>query len=243
MSSDARSSAPSPSPLRLCACSPSTVQALDSPTRRLVLRVLRSRGAVSLSDLAAIVTAAPQAATADLSVTDEREAAVSLQHYHLPKLDAAELVSVDGRTLAPGPHRDVRDGPLTTRLLDGVCQDVWTAIAAASSDRRRVEVVAALARSGPTLTLEQLADTVDGAFAKRPDSPTAEPVDGGAHLATMLHHLHLPKLDAVGLLAYDYGNHQVSYAGRQWFGLDELAEALERTPRAGAPNASDSRHD
>ncbi|WP_136592167.1 DUF7344 domain-containing protein [Salinigranum halophilum] len=227
MSSDARSSAPSPSPLRLCACSPSTVQALDSPTRRLVLRVLLSRGAVSLSDLAAIVTAAPQAATADLSVTDEREAAVSLQHCHLPKLDAAELVSVDGRTLAPGPHRDVRDGPLTTRLLDGVCQDVWTAIAAASSDRRRVEVVAALARSGPTLTLEQLADTVDG----------------GAHLATMLHHLHLPKLDAVGLLAYDYGNHQVSYAGRQWFGLDELAEALERTPRAGAPNASDSRHD
>lgn len=245
MSSDARSPTPPPSSLQLCSCSPSTVRALENPVRRSVLHVLLTQGAVSSSTLASALTGDTEPLPSTPFET-LREAMVMLRHVHLPKLEDADLARVEAETVSPGPHVDVHNGPLTAPLLGVVRQDVWSAVAAASSSRLRRAVVDALARSGPTLTLGQVADVVTTSATQSAETVTGA-VDGTTDTTELLHHLHLPVLAEVGLVTYDYGRDHgrqtVSYTGRQWFDLDEFAEALARAPPIDERTFFNASHD
>lgn len=151
-----------------------------------------------------------------------------LRHVHLPKLEAADLVHVEEETLSLGPHEDVHSGPLDAQFLGVVRQDVWSAVAAASSNQWRRAVFDALARSGKPLTLGQVADII-GTSPPR-DAATETGAVDGTDIEVVLHHMHLPVLAESGLVTYDRERRTVSYTGRQWFDLDDLAEALDRIP-------------
>ncbi|WP_254763105.1 DUF7344 domain-containing protein [Natrinema marinum] len=76
-----------------------TLQALREPRRRAVCAVLATRrGAVSVSELAATLTArekGDEPTAADVSPVEQTHVAASLTHKHLPTLAAAGLVDYD----------------------------------------------------------------------------------------------------------------------------------------------------
>lgn len=203
------------------------------------MQALLSHESLPLSELSStLVNPDPAgASTSDPGFETRRDARTALSHVHLPKLEDAGLVSGDWSDdpVSLGHHPDIRDGSLTTSLLETVEQEVWGAIAAAHSTRRRHEVFAQLARSGPTLTLDQLAEALTASSTQSADQPSTDG-DRREQVAVRLHHLTLPKLDDAGLVSYDPSRHEVEYVGGRWFDLAELADALE----SGRHSAADT---
>lgn len=217
MSSTNRSGQSSPA-LEVCACSPATVRTLTDPTRHRILSVLFERGTVPTAELADAIAS---------STTRSERTSAALWHLHVPALEAAGLISVDraSGSVSLCSHPDVRDGPLSARLLGLVDEGVWTAVGAIHDDPWRTEVFAFLAESGPSSTLAALTRRVAQSFERRVDDAVTTGTPGGP-VSSALHHVHLPRLSAVGLLSYDGDSGAVAYAGGEWFELQSLVETL-----------------
>lgn len=227
MSPAAESPTRAPAPLQLCVCSAATVRVLVAPLRRVVLCALLTSGASSVDELTALV-----ATTTMNSVPDGLDSVgVALKHVHLPKLASAGLVSVDWTdgSLTVGSHPDIREGTLTPQLLGTVEQALWTAVAAVNRDPRRPAVLELVARTPSTLTLTDLTERLTGASARTTArAATARLTITRDHLAAALHHVHLPALDEVGLLAYDPSTHTVSSPTAPVVELPALVDALDQ---------------
>lgn len=206
------------SALDVCACSPATVRALGTPLRRRLVCVLLDRSPLQWAELVDAV-AAP--------TDDSHGMSVGLQHSHLPALTAARLATTErsARSVSLGSHPDLHDGPLSVPVLERVDQQVWTAVNVIHQDPWRGEVISFLAESGSTATLAALTRRVARSFERSDDDAVTTDTLGGP-ISSALHHVHLPKLSAVGLLDYDEDSGEVAYAGEEWFELSSLVETL-----------------
>jgi hypothetical protein len=170
-----------------------------------------------------------------LGADQQHAVEVSLHHVHLPKLEAAGLLSFDRDTgvLELQLHPDIYGGPLTEHLLSSVDQAVWAAVAAVHRDQRRGAVLTLLAQSGPTLDVEHLASRL----AESPVRTESQSPDRGREMKEdveiTLHHVHLPILDKVGLVTYDIDSGSVTYTGDGWFDLSAFVSTLPPRMRDG----------
>ncbi|AQL42514.1 hypothetical protein BV210_07225 [Halorientalis sp. IM1011] len=140
---------------------------------------------------------------------------VALVHVHLPKLDAAGLIEYDSESgtvrAKPGTpdpvarwRREPRDGD---RSFDGRATSGEAPTPGRYRDRRRtVRSVLTACAPGERTTLSVLAVAVT--VSER----GGEAVDYGS-VRAMLHHVHLPKLDAAGVVDYDPTTRTVRYRG------------------------------
>lgn len=161
--------------------------------RRVVLAVVLDRPTpVDERDLATRL-AAERTGDRPGEVSEEavRSARIDLRHTHLPALEASDLLEWDrqAETVARTDHLLYED-PQFRRFVnadaDVELEDVGDCLSAA----RRRRVLAVLDDRDAPLELGALA----GAVAERESDTEASDV------ATALHHVHLPKLEAAGLV-------------------------------------------
>lgn len=232
MPGQAMSSNSSPAPtddpvrLRLCNCSPDAVRVLAEPTRRAIVDALQTRHTLPVDLLPTTLTPAPSAR--DLGPPSPGgTSATALRHVHLPVLEDVGAVSYDREEdlVALGSDPDFHEDLLTDDRLTAVEQAVWDAIVAVHGNRRRTALLAQLNEGGEPTSVESLARrllaTDAGGATDRPESG-----DVLESLKTELHHIHLPKLAAVGLISYDPDQGIATYTADRWFRLPDLLDAL-----------------
>lgn len=179
---------------------------LTDGRRRESLSILADReGALRERDLAEAIAAAE---SDDVTESAVRTVTVELRHLHLPKLDEAGLVAwdPDGETVTAADHPLFEDSRL--RQLVEADDPEWDAVLEAVANGRRRSVLAALRSVGGPLQRDALAHAIaDGEDGSRPSPETVD------DLRVQLHHVHLPKLEAAGLVEYDAAEGTVTYEG------------------------------
>lgn len=183
-----------------------TFDALSNARRRATLAVLTARDACSIETLATHVTAREQAVDVEDVSEDQRHTVeTTLFHCHLPKLEEFGLVeSTDDQITLTDDAPDVE----AMGLLD-VPEEADDLFDALASDQRRA-MLAVLAAAGE-LTVDDLAATVTDDDVAGPDAEF--PAADSSRMEILLHHRHLPKLDAVGLVDYDHDSGVVEFDG------------------------------
>lgn len=170
-------------------------------TRWQLLRVLRSHpGWLTEERLAAkLVAATPDG---DGSAAD-RGLRVELRHTHLPKLADRDLLAwneAEGIVRRTETTAAVVDRFAAAMELVAETADLSPSLLA---DERRREILALLGAEPGPLSRSQLAD----AIARGADRQSARDV------SIALHHNHLPKLEASGLVEYETEAETVAYSG------------------------------
>lgn len=175
---------------------------LADETQRRLLSILQERpGPLTVRDLT-IELAARERGASPSAVTDadRQRFQVLAHHTYLPKLDAIGWVDrrPEGIVVAEQPSTEGGDIPLPS--IQDPENEVWDAVAAVIERPYRRHVVSILVDRRQPTTLEELATDL----ANR--EGTTYPTGGGSpedDLQVPLHHVDLPKLDAVGLVDYD----------------------------------------
>lgn len=196
------------------------IDSIADGTRRETLSVLDGRAEpVSPRYLATAVTAAvTDTSPADVSAGDREQIHVGLVHNHLPKLDAAGLVTYDADAVATTDNPVLED-PRFRRLVAGE-SDGWDRVLAAIAPRRRRVVLAVLEG---TDGLER-AEVARHVVAHENDvAPSAVPRSETEDAAETLHHAHFPALRQAGLIDCEDG--RVRYDGHpdlesEWWPLE-----------------------
>jgi DNA-binding transcriptional ArsR family regulator len=179
-------------------CSAETIRALSSARRRLIVRTLMGRsGPLSVDDLASALVRGNEPE----SPPTEHDAIVALHHVDLPVLRAARLVTVDeeGDVVELGSSPDLRRGPLTALLLRSTGQEMWAALDVLQRDPIRSAIVEVVDSHG-SLQFDELRRELVSTSLR---TATTTPPDPSA-FELALRHVHLPELDAVGLIEYDH---------------------------------------
>lgn len=194
----------------------SLLKCLADDSRRRLLAALRSESPLSEGALAGHLAADPDS---------ERAARLALCHSHLPALAEAGLVAWDREegAVAVTDH-SLYDDRRFDRLVEHDADD-WSAVVDAFAHERRRAAVRALEAEGPSLSLAALARAVC--------DRTAAAASDRQSVAVSLYHVHLPKLDAAGVLEFDAAADRATYTGRAdvdvaWFddSVRESASAL-----------------
>jgi hypothetical protein len=183
--------------------------------RRTVLSVLSAQSEpISESTLAAKICAEERR----LPPTDSADVALDhvlaeLYHIHLPKLDAAGLISRYDGTVETRFEGEPSHRPATTRSVDR--DTLW--------DRRepnpddvalRRHVVDVLGDVDRPITLSELAAALaDHVDLSAVGAVGDENADDSDRLQPVLHHLYLPTLDRTGVVRYDSDRKRVSLDG------------------------------
>lgn len=179
--------------------------AVSHERRWTVLSVLDREGPMDLEALArAVVTEATGPVGAEAAADTVERAALELVHLHLPKLEAAGLVSrtddtvracLDEHDTVPDVRAFVETNRRSAaRRLQVLC----------TAPRRTVCTV--LSETGEPMGLGAVATAV------RQRSGAAESTYTHDALRVALHHVHLPVLDQVGLVRYDHTAHVAEFA-------------------------------
>ncbi|PSP75123.1 hypothetical protein BRC81_16730 [Halobacteriales archaeon QS_1_68_20] len=197
-------------------------RALADERRRAVLRVLDRVTRAGPTDLATHVIAEEN----DVPLVDvTRQAAervqADLEHVHLPTLVDAGLVTREDGVVVGTQHPALQD-PKIEAMIETDAPD-WDAVLDALTDERRRIVLTALYRAGEPTTPTELAAEV---AAKVGDEASVEAVHRN------LHHVHLPKLAAAGLVEYDPDAGTVAYIGHPDLDEEWLVAGVDDTPRA-----------
>ncbi|MFU8868912.1 MAG: hypothetical protein ACNA7R_13490 [Natronococcus sp.] len=215
------------------------LHALRDGRRRAVLQLLRNRTEPVSDEEVAIHLAAADAGKRLLDVTeDELELwRVSLRQAQFPVLEEAGLIEWDAETdtVTLSSHPALQN-PKLERLVERDGVD-WDEILDALAHRRRRIALSVLADYDTTLSRVALARAI---LEHEPGSETAfdEAVED---CCTTLHHVHLPKLAAAGLVSYDARSGAVGYRGHplvedaDWFDL-HLTEAPRAIFSVAAPS-------
>jgi DNA-binding transcriptional ArsR family regulator len=209
------------------------LRTLAGARRRHALAVLLDRSApVAEGDLVTCVAAAEQG-TPLVEVTREETRAVraDLRHVHLPALADAGLVEYDADdgTAAATSHPALRDSWL--RRIIETDADGWDGVLDCLADDRRRVVLTVLEAHGEPMPRRDLAQAV----ADREFTPD-QPVDAEDVLCS-LHHVHLPKLEAAGLVECDDIAETVAYRGHPGVDVAWFDFAADETSRAVVPDA------
>lgn len=125
------------------------------------------------------------------------ETHVELRHVHLPKLADADLVTwdVDEATVVETATPATDERTFDRGVSEG---DEWDDVLAHDPDGRRRSVLTILESRGGSLGRADLAHEV--AAREADGEPSTETVE---EVLVTLHHVHLPKLEAAGLVEYD----------------------------------------
>lgn len=186
--------------------------------RRAVLAALCETRECALPELADRVVAERRDIEAAAVPPDAREdALVSLYHNHLQQLADAGLVTIDREgehvTAELAPAVD----PASVRELIGAGDGRWETLGVLLGDPRRERVASLLASADDTgLPLGDLARAIAVLERGEAGSPPETAVES---TRVSLHHVHLPKLENVGVVEYDAGAADVR--------LGELPDAYE----------------
>ena len=183
--------------------------------QRAILRVLAESGRSLPTAVLVTRLAAVGAATASEDhPADEAAVEISLAHVDLPQLTAAGFVTTsrDPTTVRLGEH-SLLDDPDFERLLRDETWDDPVGVMAVERHRR---IRAILAAHLDPLPLNRLAALVaahesprlthplpDSSPTDSPSTLTAPPKAAVTAMLDALHHVHLPALEAAGLVVYD----------------------------------------
>ena len=215
------------------------LHALSDGRRRAVLQLLRNRTEPVSNEEVAIHLAAGDAEKRLLDVTeDELELwRVSLRQTQFPVLEEAGLIDWDAETdtVTVSSHPALQNPKLEWLIeMDGVD---WDEILGALAHRRRRVALSVLTDYDTTLSRVALARAI---LEHEPGSETVSD-DAVEDCCVTLHHVHLPKLAAAGLISYDARSGAVSYRGHpliedaEWFDL-HLTEAPRAIFSVAAPS-------
>ncbi|MFC7020555.1 MULTISPECIES: DUF7344 domain-containing protein [Haloarcula] len=177
----------------------------DMRHRRILSLVANEPGSMTESDLAIQLAALEEQRPPGRVTDDERERRrIDLYHCHLPKLESAELVvrTADGVRLVPRFPVDLEALGVSLPSPDRPEDPQWDVVAVFVARPYRREIVELVAdRTEPT-SLEELSEQLvaEGAHGAVGSPDT---------LRLRLHHVDLPKLDAVDVLSYDARENQV----------------------------------
>jgi hypothetical protein len=206
--------------LEACDCAPRTLRALSARRSRAVMAaLLEGEAPLAVDRLASRL--------ADRLDGDPRELAVSLRHVDLPDLEGADLVTVreaGDLRVALGDNPDVADGPLAAELLAAVDAETWNALDVLHRDPVRPATLAWLDADGPRLSVDELVERLASAPPGPGPAFTPASIDELA-----LRHQHLPRLDDVGLVAYDAASTTVSGEVEPWLPLPSVIEAVRQS--------------
>lgn len=202
--------------------------ALSVGWRRRVLAVLAEAGGpVRAAELVRRTAASASGATPVPGGRYQRRRRRTLRHVHLPALANAELVTWDysGGTVAPSDHV-LYDLPDLDRVLSP--DDRWNEVYRCLAAARRRWVLAILDDADDPLARSTLAAEL---FATDPaGGRSSESVDD---VLAALHHVHLPRLDAAGLVTYDRDRRTVALIDDPW--LAAVLEILWPDDRSSDP--------
>lgn len=182
--------------------------ALAHRRRRVSLRVLERTDGVTPAELATRVVAAEGDAQGGTRQERDPEAVrVSLEHAHLPKLEAAGLVTRTDEGVTTTRHPALRDRRLGS-IVASDAPDVDDVLDCLADERRRI-LLATLVRNDAPMDRRALAIAVS--------ETTWNDAEGAASVERVLvdlHHVHIPKLEAAGLVDVDESE-TVAYRGHR----------------------------
>jgi hypothetical protein len=190
-------------------CSAETIRALSGARRRrIVVTLLERNDPLPVDDLASAVVDDESG-----SASTDREAVVTLYHVDLPVLRAADLVTVDEDEglVELGPNPGLRRGPLSALLLRKTGSELWSALDTLQ-DPVRSSVVEAVDAHESTVAVDDLVQELASESVSADGTTPSTPEE----LGLTLRHVHLPKLDAAGLIRYDDAADTVSCEPRRW---------------------------
>lgn len=177
--------------------------------RRLLAALDEREGSVSVSELATAIAAGERGADPE-TVGDEavRSVWLSLEHVHLPKLADVDLVAWDRASgTVDRTNHPVHDDEVVAELV-GKRGEQWDAIISCLTNERRLALLSVLEARAEAVDRGELAVEVAALGAGGEPSESAV-----RDVERDLGHVHLPKLDEVGLVDYDPAAATVSFRG------------------------------
>lgn len=181
---------------------------LTDETRQRIVRILHDKsGFVSEETLAEQLLAANEESNSEETTSDAmRTLQIRLHHIHLPKLADCGLVEwdKDAQTVAT-IDQSVYVNSQIEELLSS--DNEHSAVSALTGDRLREGLQIIRSASQPimreTLAYELASNEANG-------QPTENRIED---ISVQLHHRHLPKLEAAGLVEYNSDGASVEYCG------------------------------
>lgn len=174
---------------------------LADPRQRRVLSILLDQSHPMTDRDLAVQLAAREAGTpSDVTEKDHQPIRVDLHHRCLPKLEAVGWIERHPEGVVAAEQLSFGDTDLSVADLRDPDHPSWEAVAALLARPRRQDLVSIIAGQRRPFALEELATEL--ASRGYPSWTTDEGRDEST-LRSMLHHVDLPRLAAVGLIEYD----------------------------------------
>lgn len=201
-------------------------EALGHRRRREILRILDRVSRASPAELAThLVAAETGQPLMDVSRPDAEDALVDLLHAHLPRLEDANLVTRTDDRVETTEHPALQD-PKIEAMIASDASD-WDDVVDCLADERRRVALSTLYRTGAPMDRTDLAVAV--AESDQTDTESSISVED---VLVEMHHLHLPKLEAAGLVSYDAEAETVTYEGHPDLDGEWLVAGPDDSPRA-----------
>ncbi len=222
----------------------SLFRCLASRDRRQLLGILSERApdALTRRDLATYLTPGYLENPGERASSEEiQQALLDLHHVHLPALEAAGLIDRDETrvTVAITDHPAFDDEGVVAVVRGEATadSDSLDALFAALADPRRRTILDVLSHQFGPIHVETLARELG---ADERDVPESEVSTGTVdRMLARLHHVHLPRLSAAGLIEYDVAEQRVAYEGHPELRVPWTHSVLEPSFRSSLTGESD----
>lgn len=193
-----------------------TFKCIASRPRRAILLALRTWGFSSTEQRLAAYLGAPRVWAPRFETTETETVRAELRYIHLPALEEADLVTWRQKTehVEPTAH-PAFDDPRFKQLLDLQTDGLDEVLSALAHDYRRI-ILTVLEGEAASMSRSELGREL----RRRVPAPAEHAVPAVETVTTTLHHVHLPKLDDLGLIDFDPERGRTTYVGHP--ALDEV---------------------